>query len=971
MADPIAEAFVRIRPDFTGFDTEIQRRINAAVSKVKLTPAAQQNVASQLFGAGFQQQSKTAISGAASKGAASAKASPATQRTLAQQIFGSAFRTEGGRAVQGALVGLGRGQLAAQLAFFGAGGAGIAALGAGFVTATRNAAELERSLDVLQAVTGATDSQIAALGAEAERLGASMELPAVTSQAAADAMLELSKAGLSIQNVLGGVEGVLQLATAANIDAGTAARIAASALNAFSLAGTEAVRVADLLAGASIAAQGDIGDMALALQQSAAVADQAGLSIDQLVAFITLLAKQGILGSDAGTSIRTSLLRLVPTTKEAAGFMEALGVQLDRTRTLGRQLPDLLDQYNRSLSALNPTLRQSVLQQIFGTDAIRAASVAIDGGSAAFEQARIEVDRQNAALVLAQAQTKGLSGSFAGLTSTAQTLSTEIGQSLSPVVEAAVTDLNLLAGALLGVEKAAGDVLGPVKRFFVEAGDAERSFIDKAIPGLVQFREFTDRLIGNETFFQTDEQELEKLKEGGVLLATALDEAIKLRAELLKLGQPTAPADTQITRLRAQLRALREEQKSDIGLDLATPLDRAIASAEKLRDALSQQGLKGAAAQVQRDIDFLSDAVARGAAAAAERATEQAAARNQLARALGFSASEVAQLTRTVETEGRRAGVALGGSLIEGMESEITAQEQRAINAARSTLEQIRREGEKQVQEAIRSARSNLESLGSTISESLAKVIDVGPIGEAIKKVEEQLDALQERVSRRQLRFDLTQAKTDLREAQEAIAQVGALTPTQKKSQEEFLEPFREKVLDAKAAAKEFDLTEQRDQLEKTKEKAAKAAEEGLQKLIERFEEGKVSAEEFNRLLRSQLSPAFDELRTKGGLNLGLVFTRDFKRDVEALIKQAQALSGFFPFGGGTTPGAQVVRPSDTQAQVNQRIAEAAASLEQIQQDAKELSKEEQDKISITNSLLRRLIRLIDSPDRQRGQLGR
>lgn len=969
MADPLAEAFVTIRPDLSGFTAELQRGVGRAIGQARIPGTAGSRLGKEVTGTGFQQQVATSMTTAL----AGATVASQTQRNLAQQLFGPGFRNETGRALQGALSGVGAGQLAAQFAFFGAGGAALAVLGTGFLSAARSAALLEQQLDVLQAVTGATDEEIRTLAREAERLGASVELPAVTATDAAAAMLELSKAGLSVRDVIGGVEGVLQLSTAANIDAGAAARIAASALNAFSLAGTEAVQVADLLAGASIAAQGDIGDMALALQQSAAVADQAGLSLEQLVTFITLLAKQGILGSDAGTSIRTSLLRLVPTTKEAASFMEVLGIQLDRTRTLGEQLPDLLDQYQVALSALNPTLRQSTLQQIFGTDAIRAATVAIEGGSEAFRTTQFEVDRQNAALELAQAQTKGLAGEVQGLISVSQTLSTNLGQLTVPVLTDLVSGLADTVRAAVALEQAfedlaavelpgAGGTVGgffrtaltlinPVTRELIAFGDAARALAEGDVAALGKSLATALSLplaVGVTAFDALTEAE----KKTAASLLDALHQAEDFRVQLSKIGLPTDEIDQQIKRLRAQLQELRRGPGT-IDVDLSDPIDQAIASAEKLKEALADQGLPVAAIQAQ--INLLRNDLEVGLIRAGRAAALEAKAEAQLARALGLSGSEIARLTATLEEDGRAAGVALGRSFIDGMAGEITASEAEAINAARATLENVRREGEQQVVEAIRSARANLESLGTTLATQLGEIIDLGPIGQKIDELQERLDALQESVSRRQLRFDVSQAEEDLREAQEALASVTKLTPAQRRSQQEFLAPFREKVADAKAAVKEFDLEDAITQQENLRDAAKKAAEEGLQRLVADFEAGRVSADKFETLLSNRLRPALNLIRRR---NLGLTLERDFLRDVEALRQQAQALAGFLGVAG-TAPGAAVVRPATTQAEVNQRIAEAAASLAQIQKDAKTLSKEEQSKMDIQIGLLRKLIGLL------------
>jgi len=97
--------------------------------------------------------------------------------------------------------------------------------------------------------------------------------------------------------------------------------------------------------------------------------------------------------------------------------------------------------------------------------------------------------------------------------------------------------------------------------------------------------------------------------------------------------------------------------------------------------------------------------------------------------------------------------------------------------------------------------------------------------------------------------------------------------------------------------------------------------------------------------------------KAKEALDPFVVIT--FRREVEALIEQAKALSAFFPLGGSTTPGAGVVRPAETQAQVNQRIAESAASLARIEGDAKRLSGEEQEKLQIIIGIQKQIARAL------------
>ena len=108
-----------------------------------------------------------------------------------------------------------------------------------------------------------------------------MTLPATSAKDAADAMLELSKAGLSVNDTMAAAKGVLQLSAAAQIGNAEAALITANALNMFKLSGDKATLVADLLAAGANKSSADIQQMADALQMAGNVAANAGLSIGE------------------------------------------------------------------------------------------------------------------------------------------------------------------------------------------------------------------------------------------------------------------------------------------------------------------------------------------------------------------------------------------------------------------------------------------------------------------------------------------------------------------------------------------------------------------------------------------------------------------------------------------------------------------------------------------------------------------
>jgi TP901 family phage tail tape measure protein len=228
--------------------------------------------------------------------------------------------------------------------------------------------------------------------------------------------------------------GTLQLAAAAQTDVGTAADTTARALTAFGLSGDNAGSIADALANAAQSATGDIGDFALGLSQSATSAHQFGLTAQDTVTALTELAKAGIVGSDAGTSLRVMLTRLLPTSKAAKRELAALGVTVQDSK--GDFLPfrDIIQQYSKSLARLTPVQRQHALQVIFGTDAQRAANIILTQSVGKYDKLNAVVSRQGGAARAAAAQQKGFKGAVDGFNSALQTTEVTIGTALLPVL---------------------------------------------------------------------------------------------------------------------------------------------------------------------------------------------------------------------------------------------------------------------------------------------------------------------------------------------------------------------------------------------------------------------------------------------------------------------------------------------------------------------------------------------------------
>jgi TP901 family phage tail tape measure protein len=309
---------------------------------------------------------------------------------------------------------------------------GGVALGIGF--AVKAAANFEQSLNIMKAVSGATAGQMRQVSAVAKQLGADTQLPATSAKDAADAMTELAKGGLSVKESMAAARGVLQLSAAAQIENAEAATITARALNAFGLQGKDATRVADLLAATSNASTAEIGDVAMAMQQAGASAKQMGVPIEDLTTAIGLMANAGITGSDAGTSLKTMMARLLPSTVKAKAAVKELGVSVFDADGKFIGVRAAIGKYTDALSGLNPKQRQAAIQTIFGSDAQRAANIVLGAGVGQYDKMKDAVTREGAAKDLAASKTKGLSGAIEGLKSSAETMAISFGSQALPAV---------------------------------------------------------------------------------------------------------------------------------------------------------------------------------------------------------------------------------------------------------------------------------------------------------------------------------------------------------------------------------------------------------------------------------------------------------------------------------------------------------------------------------------------------------
>ena len=255
----------------------------------------------------------------------------------------------------------------------GAAAIGGAAIGGVLAMSAKAYMEFEASMSGVGAVANATAKEQKALGEAAIKAGQDTVFSAMQ---AADAEAELLRAGVSGADVLGGaLSGSLNLAAAGQIGLAQSAEIAAQAMNIFNLEGADVGHIADVLtAGANKSAAG-VDDLGMALAQGGLVAKQTGLTLEETVGTLSAFADNSLKGSDAGTSLKTMLQRLNPTSAEAANLMDELGLRAYDSQGNFVGLAEYAGMLQDAMSDMTPEMRNAAMATLFGSDAVRGANV--------------------------------------------------------------------------------------------------------------------------------------------------------------------------------------------------------------------------------------------------------------------------------------------------------------------------------------------------------------------------------------------------------------------------------------------------------------------------------------------------------------------------------------------------------------------------------------------------------------------
>lgn len=221
---------------------------------------------------------------------------------------------------------------------------------AGFTAAIKTTADFDAEMSKVQAISGATASDMEILTAKAREMGETTKFSATESGQAFEYM---AMAGWKTEDMLGGIEGIMNLAAASGEELGTTSDIVTDALTALGMQANEAGHFADILAAASSNANTNVSMMGESFKYAAAPAGTLGYTAEDVAIALGLMANSGIKADMAGTSLRNMFNRMAKPTKESAEAMERLGLTLYDDEGKMYSFRQIMDQMRDSFKNIN------------------------------------------------------------------------------------------------------------------------------------------------------------------------------------------------------------------------------------------------------------------------------------------------------------------------------------------------------------------------------------------------------------------------------------------------------------------------------------------------------------------------------------------------------------------------------------------------------------------------------------------
>lgn len=330
----------------------------------------------------------------------------------------------------------------------------VTALG---TAAVKTAADFDSAMSQVAAVSGATGSDFDKLREKAREMG---EKTKFSASEAAEAMNYMAMAGWKTEDMLNGIEGVMNLAAASGEDLATTSDIVTDALTAFGLTAADSGHFADVLAAASSNANTNVSMMGETFKYCAPIAGSLGFSVEDTAEAIGLMANAGIKSTQAGTSLRTIMTNLSGDVKICGSAIGEVTIATTNADGSMRGLSDILADCRVAFGGLTESERANAAEALVGKNAMSGFLALMNAGEGDITKLSFAIDNCNGkSKEMAGIMQDNLAGQLTILKSQLEELAISFGELLMPAIRTVVGWIQSFVDWLNGMDEGTRKVI--------------------------------------------------------------------------------------------------------------------------------------------------------------------------------------------------------------------------------------------------------------------------------------------------------------------------------------------------------------------------------------------------------------------------------------------------------------------------------------------------------------------------------
>ncbi|EOW9529899.1 phage tail tape measure protein [Bacillus cytotoxicus] len=281
--------------------------------------------------------------------------------------------------------------------------------------------------------TKEVEQNMKALTDEAKRLGSTT---AFSASDAAAGMEKLALAGWDTNQIMAATEPMLNLASAAAMDLGTAADIVSDTMSAYGMNANEAQKATDIFAKTMSSTNTDVVMLGEAMKYVGANAKASNMDLVQTNAILGTLANAGIKGSSAGTALSAMLRDVKKNAKDGAIAIGETKVAVYDANGNMRDMTSILVDVEKATKKMNGAQRDAALSAVFGEEAIRGVNTVLQAGTKSVKDLEKELrNSEGTSKSMKETMEGGLGGAFRSLKSAVEGLAIAFGDALAPVIK--------------------------------------------------------------------------------------------------------------------------------------------------------------------------------------------------------------------------------------------------------------------------------------------------------------------------------------------------------------------------------------------------------------------------------------------------------------------------------------------------------------------------------------------------------